>query len=86
MNVFLTPDLKPFFGGTYFPPDDKYGHIGLRKLLPRVAEVWSKQHEDILRSADGITENSTVWLQVPTIASISCPTPPKAIRVLVASR
>jgi uncharacterized protein YyaL (SSP411 family) len=43
MNVFLTPDLKPFFGGTYFPPDDKYGHIGLRKLLPRVAEVWSKQ-------------------------------------------
>ena len=56
MNVFLTPDLKPFFGGTYFPPDDKYGHIGLRKLLPRVAEVWSKQREDILRSADSITE------------------------------
>jgi uncharacterized protein YyaL (SSP411 family) len=53
MNVFLTPDLKPFFGGTYFPPDDKYGHIGLHKPLPRVAEVWSKQHEDILRSADG---------------------------------
>ena len=56
MNVFLTPALKPFFGGTYFPPDDKYGHIGLRKLLPRVAEVWSKQHEDILRSADSIIE------------------------------
>jgi uncharacterized protein YyaL (SSP411 family) len=56
MNVFLTPDLKPFFGGTYFPADDKYGQIGLRKLLPRVAEVWSKQHEDILRSADSVTE------------------------------
>src|SRR5262249_54964107 len=56
MNVFLTPDLKPFFGGTYFPPDDKYGQIGLRKLLPRVAEVWSKQQDDIMRSADSITE------------------------------
>jgi len=56
MNVFLTPALKPFFGGTYFPADDKYGQIGLRKLLPRVAEVWSKQHEDILRSADSVTE------------------------------
>jgi uncharacterized protein YyaL (SSP411 family) len=55
MNVFLTPDLKPFFGGTYFPPDDKYGQIGLRKLLPRVAEVWSKQRDDIMRSADSIT-------------------------------
>ena len=56
MNVFLTPDLKPFFGGTYFPPDDKYGHIGLRKLLPRVAEVWSKQRQEIMRSADSIIE------------------------------
>src|SRR5437667_384725 len=56
MNVFLTPDLKPFFGGTYFPPDDKYGHVGLRKLLPRVAELWGKQREEIMRSADNITQ------------------------------
>jgi uncharacterized protein YyaL (SSP411 family) len=56
MNVFLTPELKPFFGGTYFPPDDKYGHVGLRKLLPRVAELWSKQHDEIMRSANSITE------------------------------
>ncbi|HYL15481.1 MAG TPA: thioredoxin domain-containing protein, partial [Terriglobales bacterium] len=34
MNVFLTPDLKPFFGGTYFPPEDKYGATGLHTLLP----------------------------------------------------
>jgi uncharacterized protein len=56
MNVFLTPDLKPFFGGTYFPPDDKRGQTGLRTLLPRVADVWSKQREEILRSADSITQ------------------------------
>jgi uncharacterized protein len=56
MNVFLTPDLKPFFGGTYFPPEDKYGAIGLRTLLPHIADLWSKRHEDIIQSADGITE------------------------------
>ncbi len=56
MNVFLTPDLKPFFGGTYFPPDDKRGQTGLRTLLPRIADVWSKQRKEILRSAESITQ------------------------------
>src|SRR5215469_5525972 len=56
MNVFLTPDLKPFFGGTYFPPDDKYGHTGLRTLLPRIVDLWAKQHDKILRSANDITQ------------------------------
>jgi uncharacterized protein YyaL (SSP411 family) len=56
MNVFLTPDLKPFFGGTYFPPEDKYGATGLRTLLPRIADLWSKRREDIMRSADSVTE------------------------------
>jgi uncharacterized protein len=55
MNVVLTPDLKPFFGGTYFPPEEKYGVSGLRTLLPRIADLWSKQREEIVRSADGIT-------------------------------
>jgi uncharacterized protein YyaL (SSP411 family) len=56
MNVFLTPDLKPFFGGTYFPPEDKYGATGLRTLLPRIADLWNKRREDIMRSADSVTE------------------------------
>lgn len=56
MNVFLTPELKPFFGGTYFPADDKNGLTGLRTLLPRVADVWSKQREETIRSADKITQ------------------------------
>jgi uncharacterized protein YyaL (SSP411 family) len=56
MNVFLTPDLKPFFGGTYFPPEDKYGAVGLRTLLPRIADLWSQQHQEIMGSADRITQ------------------------------
>ncbi len=56
MNVFLTPDLKPFFGGTYFPPDDRRSQTGLRTLLPRIADVWDKRREEIMRSADSITQ------------------------------
>jgi len=45
LNVMLTPDRKPFFGGTYFPPDQ------LKSLLQKVAEAWSKQHDSITQTA-----------------------------------
>lgn len=38
MSVWLTPDLKPFAGGTYFPPEDSARRVGFRTLLLRVAE------------------------------------------------
>ena len=40
MSVFLTPDLKPFFGGTYFPPDNKGGRIGFKNLLLELVKAW----------------------------------------------
>ena len=40
MSVFLTPELKPFFGGTYFPPDNRYGRPGFGAILQRIAEAW----------------------------------------------
>jgi len=55
MTVFLTPDRKPFFGGTYFPAEDKDGMTGLKTLLPNVAKAWAKDHEKIVASADQIT-------------------------------
>jgi uncharacterized protein YyaL (SSP411 family) len=54
-NIFLTPDLKPFFGGTYFPPEDTDGRAGLKSVLPRVAELWRTRRDDIKRSAGSIT-------------------------------
>ncbi|MGH7741026.1 MAG: thioredoxin domain-containing protein, partial [Candidatus Eiseniibacteriota bacterium] len=47
LNAFLTPDLKPFFGGTYFPPRSVPGRIGMLELLPRVHEAWIHQREQI---------------------------------------
>ena len=52
LNVFLTPDLKPFFGGTYFPPDARYGRPGFLQLLQQVAQLWSERKIEIDASAD----------------------------------
>ena len=45
MSVWLTPDLKPFVGGTYFPPEDRYGQPGFKKVLERIATAWKEDHE-----------------------------------------
>ena len=45
MTVFLAPDLKPFFGGTYFPPEDRWGRIGFKKIVSIISEKWLKPQE-----------------------------------------
>lgn len=52
MSVFLTPDLKPFFGGTYFPPRDAYGRPGFPTLLQGLAHAWDTDRERVQTSAD----------------------------------
>ncbi|MEY2489156.1 MAG: hypothetical protein QOC70_1098 [Verrucomicrobiota bacterium] len=47
MSVWLTPELKPFVGGTYFPPEDRYGQPGFSKVLERIAAAWKQDHEKI---------------------------------------
>jgi uncharacterized protein YyaL (SSP411 family) len=54
MSVFLTPDLKPFFGGTYFPPDNRYGRPGFPALLERIASAWHEQHAEILETGSKV--------------------------------
>ncbi|MBZ5602029.1 MAG: thioredoxin domain-containing protein [Acidobacteriia bacterium] len=50
MSVFLTPDRKPFFGGTYFPPDNRYGRPGFGSLLENLARAWQGDRERILET------------------------------------
>jgi hypothetical protein len=54
LNVFLTPELKPFFGGTYFPPDNRSGHPGFLQLLRQIHQVWQTRRGEIAGSADEI--------------------------------
>jgi uncharacterized protein len=55
MSVFLTPDLKPFLGGTYYPPDDRFGRPGFASLLTRIAEIWEESPGKILDQGSQFT-------------------------------
>src|SRR5262249_22898319 len=54
MTVFLTPDGKPFYGGTYFPPVDRYGMPGFPRVLIALAEAYQARRDEIENSADGV--------------------------------
>jgi len=51
MSVFLTPDLEPFFGGTYFPPEPRFGMPSFRQVLEGVATAWREQRDEIVQTA-----------------------------------
>ena len=53
-SIFLTPDQKPFFAGTYFPKNQKYGQIGFLELLSIIKEKWNTERMDLLESAENI--------------------------------
>jgi hypothetical protein len=55
MSVFLTPDLEPFYGGTYFPPEPRHGLPSFKQILAGVADAWRNRRDEITRSAGGIT-------------------------------
>src|SRR5437667_120039 len=56
MSVWLTPELKPFYCGTYFPPDSRYGRPGFKDLLEKIHDVWESNHAGILDQANRLTE------------------------------
>ncbi|KAK9206826.1 hypothetical protein WN943_017107 [Citrus x changshan-huyou] len=50
LSVFLSPDLKPLMGGTYFPPEDKYGRPGFKTILRKVKDAWDKKRDMLAQS------------------------------------
>ena len=56
LSVFLTPDGKPFYGGTYFPPTSRYGRPGFKDLLRGIAEAWTERRGELLASSEKVTE------------------------------
>lgn len=55
LTIFLTPEQKPFFAGTYFPKQGRYGQFGLVELLERVAYLWKNERQELLRAGNEIT-------------------------------
>ncbi|MEM4199299.1 MAG: thioredoxin domain-containing protein [Nitrososphaerota archaeon] len=56
LTVFLTPDLKPFFGGTYFPPEPRHNLPSFKDVLLAVKEAWEKRREEVLKSGSSLFE------------------------------
>ena len=54
MSVFLTPEGKPFYGGTYFPPTPRYGMPSFREVLQAVSNAWQTRRDEVLKSSDNI--------------------------------
>ena len=54
MSVWLTPDLKPFVGGTYFPPEDRHGQPAFKKVLERISSAWKQDPEKIATNGSKI--------------------------------
>src|SRR5262245_20968937 len=51
LSVFLTPDGRPFYGGTYFPPASRWGRPGFPQILASIAEAWKTRRDDLETSA-----------------------------------
>ncbi len=56
LTAVLTPQGKPFFGGTYFPRDDRYGRPGFERVLRSMVDAWQKRREEVLESAGSVVE------------------------------
>jgi uncharacterized protein len=59
MSVWLTPELKPFYGGTYFPPDARWGRPGFPDILREIVRVWREEQAKVRASAGQLTEQIT---------------------------
>jgi uncharacterized protein len=70
MSVWLTPDLKPFYGGTYFPPSSRWGRPGFPDVLQEVARVWRTERSKVTESAETLTARLRSMEQVPATASV----------------
>ncbi len=57
LTVLLTQEKKPFFAGTYFPKQSRYGRVGMVELIPQVASLWTEKRDELLQSAEKITDH-----------------------------
>jgi uncharacterized protein YyaL (SSP411 family) len=76
MSVWLTPDLKPFYGGTYFPPTSQWGRPGFTDILQEIGRVWSQERDKVTDSAESVTnrlrslEQASATWTVPGAAAL----------------
>ena len=55
MTIVMTPEKKPFYAGTYIPPEGRHGRAGMKELIPRITDAWVNRRDEILKSANDNT-------------------------------
>ncbi len=55
MTIIMTPDKKPFFAGTYFPKESRFGRPGMKELIPHIKELWLTKRNEILNSSEQVS-------------------------------
>jgi uncharacterized protein YyaL (SSP411 family) len=82
MSVFLDPDQRPFFAGTYFPPTDRWGRPGFGAVLDRIAELWKTRRNDLLEQAGELTRHVRAQFEQEAGAPVSSELVAGAVREL----
>ncbi|MEZ0324876.1 MAG: DUF255 domain-containing protein [Fimbriimonas sp.] len=86
MSVFLTPDRKPFFAGTYFPKEDREQHPGFATVLTQVATAWRTRTQDVQKAADQLAKaiGETMAAKPPgTFAKLDMPFSTECVRAVL---
>jgi uncharacterized protein YyaL (SSP411 family) len=82
LTVFLTPDGRPFYGGTYFPPADQWGRPSFKKILLAIADAYRERRDEVLKSAD---EAMNVLANAESFAGRQTEFSPRLVGVMVQS-
>ncbi|KAK4732224.1 hypothetical protein R3W88_025212 [Solanum pinnatisectum] len=81
LSAFLSTDLKPLMGGTYFPPEDKYGRPGFKTILRKVKEAWNSKRDTLIQSGEfAIEQLSEALVATSTSNKLSDEVPQTALR------
>jgi uncharacterized protein len=82
LTAFLTPQGKPFYGGTYFPPDDQWGRPGFKRVLTAIADAFRGKRDEVLQQADTVLNAIS---HAESFAGHSGSVPPTLVRAVIAS-
>jgi uncharacterized protein YyaL (SSP411 family) len=61
LSAWLSPDLKPFYGGTYFPPEDRHGRMGFPSVLRAIAKAWAQDRDKLLAESSRVIASLTEY-------------------------
>jgi uncharacterized protein len=70
MSMFLTPDGKPFYAGTYFPPDDRHGMPGFRRVLMHIVDAYRSRRSDVEEASNEVQQAISQSMLLPTAAKV----------------